>query len=124
MLNATKRNIGIYGLRVKQRKESWTRVQKRQEIKHRAYRKGLPIGHPDHPCMDTIMDVLLNLGRKDIIIVECKSVKDKDYNKFTAVSRQLKSYQNSCKKKGYHVSQVVIVSNEFTEDFISECEYG
>ena len=69
------------------------------------------------------MDVLLNLGGKDIIIVECKSVKDKDYNKFTAVSRQLKSYQSISKKKGYHVSQVVIVSNEFTEDFISECEY-
>lgn len=69
------------------------------------------------------MDILLNLGSKDLIIVECKSVKDKDYNKYTAVSRQLKSYQNTCKKKGYHVSQVVIVSNEFTEDFISECEY-
>ena len=69
------------------------------------------------------MDILLNLGGKDVIIVECKSVKDKDYNKYTAVSRQLKSYESLCKKKGYHVSQVVIVSNEFTEDFISECEY-
>jgi hypothetical protein len=69
------------------------------------------------------MDVLLNLGGKDIIIVECKSVKDKDYNKYTAVSRQLKSYEGLCKKKGYSVSQVVIVSNEFTEDFVSECEY-
>jgi len=69
------------------------------------------------------MDILLNLGNKDLIIVECKSVKDKNYNKYTAVSRQLKSYQQACKKKGYHVSQVVIVSNEFTEDFISECEY-
>ena len=69
------------------------------------------------------MDILLNLGGKDVIIVECKSVKDKDYNKYTAVSRQLKSYQNACKKKGFHVSQVVIVSNDFTEDFISECEY-
>ena len=69
------------------------------------------------------MDVLLNLGGKDVIIVECKTVKDKNYNKYTAVSRQLKSYEGLCKKKGYHVSQVVIVSNEFTEDFISECEY-
>ena len=69
------------------------------------------------------MDVLLNLGGQDVIIVECKTVKDKDYNKYTAVSRQLKSYESLCKKKGYHVTQVVIVSNEFTEDFISECEY-
>lgn len=69
------------------------------------------------------MDILLNLGDKGVIIVECKSVKDKDYNKYTAVSRQLKSYEGLCEKKGYHVSQVVIVSNEFTEDFVSESEY-
>jgi hypothetical protein len=69
------------------------------------------------------MDILINLGGKDVIIAECKTVKDKDYNKFTAVSRQLKSYEALCKKNGYHVNQAVVVSNEFTEDFISECEY-
>jgi hypothetical protein len=69
------------------------------------------------------IDILLNLGGKNVIIVECKTVKDKDYNKYTAVSRQLKSYESLCKKKGYHVSRAVIVANEFTEDFISECEY-
>jgi len=51
------------------------------------------------------MDILLNLGGKDVIIVECKTIKDKDYNKFTSVSRQLKSYEALCKKKGYHVNQ-------------------
>ena len=69
------------------------------------------------------MDILINLGGKDVIIVECKTVKDKDYNKFTAVSRQLKSYETACKKNGYHVNQALVVSNEFTEDFIGECEY-
>ena len=69
------------------------------------------------------IDILLNLGGKNVIIVECKTVKDKDYNKYTAVSRQLKSYESLCKKKGYHVNRVVIVANDFTEDFISECEY-
>lgn len=69
------------------------------------------------------MDLLINIGSKDVIIVECKTAKDKEYNKYTAVSRQLKSYENNCKKKGYHVNQVVIVANDFTEDFISECEY-
>ena len=69
------------------------------------------------------MDILINLGGKDVIIVECKTVKDKDYNKFTAVSRQLKSYEALCKKNGYHVNQAIVVSNEFTEDFIGECEY-
>lgn len=69
------------------------------------------------------MDILINLGNKDVIIAECKTVKDKDYNKFTAVSRQLKSYEALCKKNGYHVNQVIVVSNDFTEDFIGECEY-
>ncbi len=69
------------------------------------------------------MDILINLGGKDVIIAECKTVKDKDYNKFTAVSRQLKSYEALCKKNGYHVNQVIVVSNDFTEDFIGECEY-
>ncbi|MCK5162766.1 MAG: hypothetical protein KAQ72_03565 [Desulfobacula sp.] len=69
------------------------------------------------------MDVLINLGGKDVIIAECKTFKDKDYNKFTAVSRQLKSYEALCKKNGYHVNQAIIVSNDFTEDFIGECEY-
>lgn len=69
------------------------------------------------------MDILINLGGKNVILAECKTVKDKDYNKFTAVSRQLKSYEALCKKNGYHVNQVIVVSNEFTEDFIGECEY-
>jgi len=69
------------------------------------------------------MDILINLGNKDVIIAECKTIKDKDYNKFTAVSRQLKSYEALCKKNGYHVNQVIVVSNDFTEDFIGECEY-
>lgn len=69
------------------------------------------------------MDVLINLDNKDVIIVECKSIKDKDYNKYASVSRQLKSYETLCHKHGYNVNQVIVVSNEFSEDFISECEY-
>jgi len=69
------------------------------------------------------MDVLINLGGKDVIVAECKTIKDKDYNKFTAVSQQLKSYEALCKKNGYHVNQVIVVSNDFTEDFIGEYEY-
>lgn len=69
------------------------------------------------------MDILINLGGKDVIIAECKTIKDKDYNKYTAVSRQLKSYEGLCKKNGYHVAQVIIISNDFSEDFISEYEY-
>ena len=44
------------------------------------------------------MDILINLGGQDVIIVECKSIKDKDYNKYASVSRQLKSYESLCNK--------------------------
>ena len=69
------------------------------------------------------IDILLNLGGKDLIIVECKTIKGKDYDKYSSTARQLKSYEKICRDKGYNVSQVLIVSNEFSEDFISECEY-
>ncbi len=69
------------------------------------------------------MDILLDLGGKDVIIVECKTIKEKEYYKYSTVARQLKSYEKLCQDKGYNVSQVLIVSNEFSEDFISECEY-
>ena len=45
------------------------------------------------------------------------------WSKYATVSRQLKSYEKMCQKKGYSVNHVLIVSNEFSEDFISECEY-
>ena len=69
------------------------------------------------------MDILLNLGGNKLIIVECKTLKDKDYDKYASVSRQLKSYQKMCQSKGYEVSQALIVASDFSEDFISECEY-
>lgn len=69
------------------------------------------------------MDILLNLGGKKLIIAECKTLKDKDYDKYASVSRQLKSYQKMCQNKGYEVSQALIVASDFSEDFISECEY-
>jgi hypothetical protein len=69
------------------------------------------------------MDILLNLGGKDVMIVECKTVKKKIYSKYSSVSRQLKSYEKLCREKGYNVTHILIVSNEFSEDFISECEY-
>ena len=69
------------------------------------------------------MDILLNLGGKDVIILECKTIKDRDYNKYSSVSRQLKSYERMCRNKGYNVAKVLIISNEFSDDFISECEY-
>ena len=69
------------------------------------------------------MDIVLNLGNQEVIIIECKTIKDKNYNQYTLVSRQLRSYKNLCEHKGHHVSRVIVVANDFSEEFISECEY-
>lgn len=69
------------------------------------------------------MDILLNLGNNDVIIIECKTIKDRDYNKYSSVSRQLKSYVETCEEKDNTVRHCILVSNSFSDDFISECEY-
>lgn len=69
-----------------------------------------------------MMDILLNLGNNEIIIVECKSVKEKGYNKFSTVSRQLKSYQNIALKNNLRIAKILLVSPEFSDDFIADCE--
>lgn len=69
------------------------------------------------------IDILINLGNKNVIIIECKTKKDSDYNQYTSVSRQLKSYENLCEKKGFLISKIILAANDFSEEFVSECEY-
>ncbi len=69
------------------------------------------------------IDVLLNLGSDEVVVVECKTKKDIDYNKYTAVSRQLNSYVKICESQGLRVTKAIVVSSGFSEEFISECEY-
>lgn len=68
------------------------------------------------------IDVLLNLGNDEIIIVECKTSKESSYNKFSAVSRQLKSYQSLALKNNLRVIKVLLIAPDFSEDFVSDCE--
>lgn len=69
-----------------------------------------------------MMDILLNLNNNEIIIVECKTVKEKGYNKFSSVSRQLKSYQNLALKNNLRIVKILLVAPEFSDDFIYDCE--
>jgi hypothetical protein len=69
-----------------------------------------------------MIDILLNLGNNEIIIVECKTVKEKGYNKFSTVSRQLKSYQNLALKNNLRIAKILLISPEFSDDFIYDCE--
>ena len=69
-----------------------------------------------------MMDILLNLGNQEIIIVECKTSKERGYNKFSSVSRQLKSYQNLALKNNLRIVKILLVAPEFSDDFITDCE--
>ncbi|MFZ3273960.1 MAG: hypothetical protein WA143_06780, partial [Lutibacter sp.] len=69
-----------------------------------------------------MIDILLNLGNNEVIIVECKTSKEKGYNKFSAVSRQLKSYQNLALKNNLRIVKILLVAPEFSDDFVTDCE--
>lgn len=67
-------------------------------------------------------DIVINLGNNEIIIVECKSLKENGYNKFSSVKRQLKSYFEIAEKNGLKVVKSLLVAPTFSDDFINECE--
>lgn len=67
------------------------------------------------------IDILINLDNNDLIIVECKTIKESNYNKFSSVSRQLKSYDSVARKNGYKVVKSLLIAPEFSDDFIKDC---
>src|SRR5690606_5956213 len=60
------------------------------------------------------IDIVINIGNNDLILVECKTVKESGYNKFSAVSRQLKSYANLAKINDYKVIKSILVAPNFS----------
>jgi hypothetical protein len=67
------------------------------------------------------IDIILNLGNNDVILIECKTSKESGYNKFTAVSRQLKAYSSLLERKGHKVIKSLLVAPDFSEDFVKDC---
>lgn len=67
------------------------------------------------------IDILINLGNNDLILIECKTVKESGYNKFSSVSRQLKAYANLAKVNDYKVIKSLLVAPDFSDDFIKDC---
>lgn len=67
------------------------------------------------------IDILINLGNNDLIIVECKTIKESNYNKFSSVSRQLKAYDSIARKNDYKVVKSLLIAPEFSDDFIKDC---
>ncbi len=68
------------------------------------------------------IDIVLNLDNNELIIVECKSIKKSGYNKFSSVSRQLKSYVALVKKNDYKVIKSLLIAPDFSDDFINDTE--
>lgn len=68
------------------------------------------------------IDIILSLGLEDIVVCEVKSFKNGDYFKYSATSRQVKSYVARCEAAGYRVGQVLIVAPSFSADFIEAAE--
>jgi len=69
------------------------------------------------------IDIVLNLGNNNLIIVECKTVKESGYNKFSSVSRQLKAYTNLVKENGFNVIKSLLIAPDFSDEFINDCEF-
>jgi uncharacterized protein YqfB (UPF0267 family) len=67
------------------------------------------------------IDIVINIGSNQLILVECKTSKEKGFNKFSSVSRQLKSYVKLAEKNDYTVIKSLLISPEFSDDFVSEC---
>jgi hypothetical protein len=69
------------------------------------------------------IDILINLEENiELIIVECKTVKNNKYNKFSSVSRQLKAYYDLVSANNYRVIKILLVAPEFSDEFINDCE--
>jgi len=68
------------------------------------------------------MDILINLDNNELIIIECKTIKESGYNKFSSVSRQLKSYYELAKKNNFEVRKLLLVAPDFSDEFVEDCE--
>lgn len=69
-----------------------------------------------------MIDILINLGNNEVIIIECKTVKEKSYNKFSMVSRQLKAYQKLALDNDLRIVKMLLIAPEFSDDFVTDCE--
>ncbi len=68
------------------------------------------------------LDIVLRLNETDVILVECKTSKESGYNKFSSVTRQLKSYRKLLESNNMKVQKTLLVAPEFSDDFVSDCE--
>jgi len=68
------------------------------------------------------IDILLSIEDDEVILIECKSIKETGYNKFSSVTRQIKSYKALLEKNNIRVIKSLLIAPEFTDDFINDVE--
>ena len=67
------------------------------------------------------IDIVINLGNAELILIECKTIKESGYNRFSSVSRQLKAYIELAKHNDYKVIKSLLVAPDFSDDFVKDC---
>ena len=68
------------------------------------------------------IDILINLGNNELILVECKTIKESGYNKFSSVSRQMKSYIELVVKNNYSIIKSLLIAPDFSDEFVNDTE--
>lgn len=67
------------------------------------------------------IDLIINLGNDEVMIIECKTKKDKKFNTYSSASRQIKAYKELAEKHDLRVIKTFIVAPDFSDDFVNEC---
>ena len=67
------------------------------------------------------IDILISVDESSVLLVECKTVKDNGYNKFSSISRQIRSYKTLLEKNNLNVAKILVVAPEFSDDFVADC---
>lgn len=67
------------------------------------------------------IDLVINLGNDEVIIVECKTKKDRKFNTYSSASRQIKAYKELAERNELRVVKTFIVAPDFSDDFVNEC---
>lgn len=67
------------------------------------------------------IDILIRLEEDEVMIIECKTKKDKRFNTYSSASRQIKAYKTLAAKAGFRVAKTFIIAPSFSDDFIKQC---
>ena len=68
------------------------------------------------------IDIVINMGNSELILIECKTIKESGYNRFSSVSRQLKAYIELAQRNDNKIIKSLLVAPDFSDDFVKDCE--